>query len=551
MSSPAPQAMRYFNTSGPVVEEDHYQIPSLDRVDLAELRLLIDRKRYFVLHAPRQTGKTSALLALEDLLNREGRYRCVYVNVEAGQAMREDVKAATQVMLSQMARQARRTGDEYLTETWSETFAKYGPGAFGEVLSRWAKADEKPLVLLIDEIDSLVGDTLLSVLRQLRADYPHRPERFPQSVVLCGVRDVRDYRIWSSSAKTMVTGGSAFNIKAESLRLGDFSKSEVRALLGQHTEETGQPFTDGALEAIWTQTQGQPWLVNALAYETCFRGDLAEDRSHPVTEADVLDAREALILRRDTHLDQLTDKLKEGRVRRVIEPLLVGGDGFESTADDIEYVQDLGLIARDAPIRIANPIYAEVVPRQLTWSTQLKIREDPAWYVDSDGALQLDKLLARFQEFFRENAESWVERFHYKEAGPHLLLQAFLQRIVNSGGRVEREHGLGRRRADLLIEWPEGDEVRRYVVECKVRHERWGLERTVAEGVEQTAAYMDRCGAVAGHLVVFDRSEERSWDEKVFRDVRRAEDVPTTKDAPTTEDVPTTQSGVEIVVWGM
>ena len=94
-------------------------------------------------------------------------------------------------------------------------------------------------------------------------------------------------------------------------------------------------------------------------------------------------------------------------MRRVIEPLLVGGDGFESTADDIEYAQDLGLIARDAPLRMANPIYVEVVPRQLTWSTQLKIRDDPAWFVDAEGGLRLEKLLARFQEFFRENAESW------------------------------------------------------------------------------------------------------------------------------------------------
>ena len=524
--------MRYFNTSGPVVADDHYHVPPLCRVDLAELRLLIDRKRYFVLHAPRQTGKTSALLALQDLLNAEGGCRCVYVNVEGAQAMREDVERATRVILSQMARQARRTGDDFLTGAWSEIAAEHGADALGEALSRWAEADERPLVLLIDEIDSLVGDTLLSVLRQLRADYPHRPARFPQSVILCGVRDVRDYRIWSSSEKTMVTGGSAFNIKAESLRLGDFSRDEVRDLLGQHTEETGQPFTEAALDAIWTQTQGQPWLVNALAYETCFR-DLAADRSRPVAEADVLDARERLIQRRDTHLDQLTDKLREDRVRRVVEPLLVGGEGFEATADDIEYVQDLGLVARDAPLRLANPIYAEVVPRQLTWPTQLKIREDPAWYVDADGALLLDKLLARFQEFFRENAESWVERFDYKEAGPHLLLQAFLQRVVNSGGRVEREHGLGRGRADLLIRWPEGDEARSYVVECKVRHDRRGLERTVAEGVEQTAAYMDRCGAEAGHLVVFDRSDERSWEEKVFRDVRTAE------------------SGAEIAVWGM
>ena len=265
-------------------------------------------------------------------------------------------------------------------------------------------------MLLIDEIDALVGDTLLSVLRQLCSDYPHRPGRFPQSVILCGVRDC---------AKTMVAGASAFTIKAESLRLGDFSRNEVRALLGQHTDETGQAFTDGALEAVWNQTLGQPWLVNALAYETCFRGVLSEDRSRPVAEADVLEAREQLIRRRDTHLDQLTDKLQEERVRRVIEPIIVGGDGMESTADDIEYVQDLGLIARDPPMRMANPIYAEVVPRQLTWPVELKIQEDPAWYVDTTGELQLDLLLGRFQDFFREDSESWVERFHYKEAGPH------------------------------------------------------------------------------------------------------------------------------------
>ena len=81
-------------------------------------------------------------------------------------------------------------------------------------------------MVLIDEIDTLVGDTLISVLRQLRAGYDQRPERYPQSVVLCGVRDVRDYRIRSSSGE-IITGGSAFNIKAESLWLGDFSETET------------------------------------------------------------------------------------------------------------------------------------------------------------------------------------------------------------------------------------------------------------------------------------------------------------------------------------
>ena len=525
--------MRYFNTSGPVVADDHYHVPPLSRVDLAELRLLIDQKRYFVLHAPRQTGKTSALLALQDLLNAEGGYRCVYVNVEGAQAMREDVERATRVILGQLALRARDAlGDDFLSGAWSGIADEFRDGALGAALTLWAEADARPLVLLIDEIDSLVGDTLLSVLRQLRAGYDMRPVRFPQSVILCGVRDVRDYRIWSSSEKTMVTGGSAFNIKAESLRLGDFSKAEVRDLLGQHTEETGQPFTEAALDAIWTQTQGQPWLVNALAYETCFRGELAKDRSRPVTEADVLDAREQLIQRRDTHLDQLTDKLREDRVWRVVEPLLTGARESSYTARDVEYVRDLGLIARDPPIRMANPIYAEVVPRELTWLAQDDLPHDPAWYVDASGALRLGKLLEAFQEFYRENSEHWVERYGFKEAGPQLLLQAFLQRVVNSGGRIEREYALGGGRTDLLIVWPQGGRASKYVVECKVRHDRRGLERTVAEGVEQTAAYMDRCGAEAGHLVVFDRSDERSWDEKVFRDVRTAE------------------NGAEIAVWG-
>ena len=112
-----------------------------------------------------------------------------------------------------------------------------------------AEAAAKPLVLMLDEIDALVGDTLLSVLRQLRAGYPDRPRRFPQSVILCGVRDVRDYRIHSGNDKAVVAGGSAFNVKAESLRLGDFSPSETRALLALHTEATGQVWEAAALDA--------------------------------------------------------------------------------------------------------------------------------------------------------------------------------------------------------------------------------------------------------------------------------------------------------------
>ena len=293
-------------------------------------------------------------------------------------------------------------------------------------------------MLLIDEIDSLIGDTLLAVLRQLRAGYDQRPARFPQCIVLCGVRDVRDYRIHSSAEKAIVAGGSAFNIKARSLRMGDFSAEEVGALLAQHTEDTGQAFSPESLETIRTQTQGQPWLVNALASEACFWNEMGRDRSRAITADAIFEAREQLIVRRETHLDQLADKLQEDRVRRVVEPLLSGGGESETLARDIEYVRDLGLIAQHGPLRIANPVYAEVVPRELTYAVQETLVQETAWYVDADGGLDVVRLLGAFQAFFREHSEHWVGRFDYREAGPQLLLQSFLQRVVNGGGRIER-----------------------------------------------------------------------------------------------------------------
>ena len=530
--------MRKFNTEGPVVAARHYCIPPLQRVNLGEILQLVRDMRYFVLHAPRQTGKTSALLALRDLLSSgaEGDFRCVYVNVEAGQALREDLPAAMQTIIGELSDQALLAGDGFLDDVWPDLLSKFGPGrALSAALTRWCMADPRPLVLLIDEVDSLIGDTLISLLRQLRAGYERRPSGFPQSIVLCGVRDVRDYRIHSSSENAAIAGGSAFNVRAESLRLGDFTETDVHALLAQHTVETGQAFTPEALDTVWKKTRGQPWLVNALCRTACFDNDAGRDRARAIADGDLLDAQERLILSRVIHLDQLADKLREDRVRRVIEPLLSGGDRRTSTARDLEYVRDLGLIARKDPPRIANPIYAEVVPRELTSVVQAELIEDIAWYVDDDGGLDVDKLLAAFQAFFREHSEHWVARFDYAEAGPQLLLQAFLQRIVNGGGRIEREYGLGRGRTDLLIIWPQPGRgphaAMRVVIECKVL--RSSLERTVREGVEQTARYMDRCAAQSGHLVVFDRTEGKRWEDKIFRREERSREQ------------------TSVIVWGM
>ena len=261
-----------------------------------------------------------------------------------------------------------------------------------------------------------------------------------------------------------------------------------------------------------------------------------------------LDAGELLLLIRQRKYFVLHAPRQTGKTSALLalRDVLNAGDEFRCVYVNVEGGQsarDLGLVTRSGPVAIANPIYREVIPRDLTYTTQaMSIHHDPAWYVGDDGALRAGALLAAFQTFFREHSEHWVERFQYREAGPQLLLQAFLQRVVNGGGRIEREYGLGRMRTDLLLVWPlgggsgglaqdaEGRETQKVVIECKVLHR--GLERTLREGLEQTRAYMDRSGAAEGHLVIFDRTEGRPWEEKVFR---RDE----------------AEGGAPVTVWGM
>ena len=362
---------KFFNTAGPQKLDINYSVNPLTRFDLDDILTLISQQRYFVLHAPRQTGKTSCMLALRDYLNEQGTYIAVYANVEGGQASRNNVPSVVRATIDTLAREVRLILGSAESDAIRDAVQTVAADSMlSDYLSRLSEFLPKPLVLFIDEIDALVGDSLVSVLRQIRSGYANRPAAFPQSVVLCGVRDVRDYRIVLSN-QDIVTGGSAFNIKAESLRLGNFTQAEIRELYMQHTRETGQQWDDGCFPMVWEATEGQPWLVNAIGREVTYKMKENRDRSVVIIPEMIDKAIENIIYRRDTHIDILIDKLLEPRVRRVIEPMLANEDEVDEAqipTDDIQYVEDMGLIKRERgkPRRIANAIYREIIPRELT-----------------------------------------------------------------------------------------------------------------------------------------------------------------------------------------
>ena len=530
---------RFFNTAGPQTPQA-YTIDPLTRIDLDDVLTLIRQQRYFVLHAPRQTGKTSCLLALRDYLNERGEYVAVYANVEGGQASRNDVQSVVKSTVDTLAEQFRGIVKNDLPLQLRDEIQSVGKDSMlTTYLRRLSENLPKPIVLFIDEIDALVGDSLVSILRQIRSGYADRPAAFPQSIVLCGVRDVRDYRIVLSN-QDIITGGSAFNIKTKSLRLGNFSLEEIHELYMQHTRETGQRFDEACFPMIWEATEGQPWLVNALGREVTYEMRENRDRSITIIPEMVYRAQERIIYRRDTHIDILIDKLKEPRVKSVLEPILANSEEPDESKmgdDDILYVKDMGLVTKERgkPLRIANAIYREIIPRELTASTQQQLLQDPLWYQRADGGIDMEKMLLDFQQFFRQNADSWIGSFDYAEAGPQLLLQAFLQRIVNGGGYIDREYGLGRKRTDLLIRKPltdhYGGPVQRVVLELKIK--RGNLEKLIEEGLKQTWEYMDTAGSIdEGHLIIFDRTQELSWEERIWHK-------------------PYEYNGHPIMVWGM
>ncbi|WP_216903910.1 hypothetical protein [Nocardia alni] len=228
-------------------------------------------------------------------------------------------------------------------------------------LTSWTERSQKPLVLMFDHFDAIRGESRISVQSQLRAGFTGRRSRFPHSVVLCGQRDVRKYHEEFRGEPTLMESVAPSDITVAAVRLDDFTAEEIYILYSQHTAQTGQEFTSTAMDLAYRYTQGQPWLVNALAFEVIY----AMEVQNTIGDHHIQEAKARLIRARATHVDSLSARLAEHRVERVIAPLISGALLDPQFIDDVSYVRDLGLIANDDPIRIANPIYEEIIFRVL------------------------------------------------------------------------------------------------------------------------------------------------------------------------------------------
>ena len=499
---------RFFNVTGLCNPERHYMVEPLRGLNNTIIEL-IRNEYYFTIHAPRQTGKTTLLRALMNQINAEGTRICLYFSVETAGYRSITVDDANKNINRAIIESAKSFLPE---EYWPKHFDRAGEMSFKDFVTQWTRDLPKALVLLIDEVDALYDDTLISVLRQLRDGFQFRPGAFPSSVALVGLRDVREYKEKVRDNDKSIGSGSPFNVKAKSLTISNFSRIQIADLLQQFTDEGGQVFDSEVIDLIEQLTGGQPWLVNALANEITVE-ILHRDTSKPVTIEIVNQAKENLIMRRDTHLDSLIDKLLDARIRPIVDAVISGADvEFNNFNDNLQYALDLGIIKKTGDgIMISNEIYKEIIPRVLNLSFMANIASkiSPQWFIKPDGHLDMDALLREFQDFYREHSESWLDGFSYHESGKQLLLMAFLQRIVNGGGSIAREMAVGRGRTDLVIEF-NGDI---FVLELKIKRSNTNMERTY----KQLFHYLDQLNQPHGYLILFElkNSEILSWEQRI------------------------------------
>jgi hypothetical protein len=487
---------RSFNTAGPCQSDIHYMLSPLTR--LPQLQQFIAQRNYFVIHAPRQIGKTTAILGLAQQLTASGQYAAVVLSAEVGAPFSQDIITAEEAILGTWQDTITiRLPNDLQPPPWTST----RPGQkIRAALQAWAQFSPKPLVIFIDEIDALQDIALISILRQLRDGYPNRPNAFPQSIGLVGMRDVRDYKVASDGSDRLQTA-SPFNIKVESLTMRGFYESEVVELYQQHTDDTGQIFMPAAVQLVFELTQGQPWLVNAIARQ--LTEVVAPEPTTTITPAMVEVAKEIIIRRQDTHLDSLAERLREKRVQAIIEPILAGLELGNVPSEDIQFVQDLGLcqMGAEGGLVIANPIYREVLPRVLAETPMASLPQIAPSWLTPNRELDTDRLLHAFLDFWLQHGEALLKSASYPEIAPHLVLMAFLHRVINGGGTLEREYAIGRDRMDLCLRY--GSVI--LGIELKVW--RTGRPDPLTKGLVQLEGYLERLKQSSGWLVIFDRRE--------------------------------------------
>lgn len=509
--------MRTFTTDGPCDAAFHEVLPAAPR--LAEARSLIDQGAYFVLHAPGRTGKTTSLRALAAEITSEGRYAALLCSAAVAAPARSDSSLVQEALLSSIRIAAEQ---DLPFDLRPPPFPESADATrLWEGLSTWARVCPRPIVIFFDDLDTLHGAALDSVLRQLETGFSRRPGHFPWSIALSGQLDVRGHGLSDAETSKVALSTGPFERFWSSRLLASFTIGEIRALYAQHFGRAEERFSSDALAFVHEASAGHPFFVQALGREIAAIVSDSETITKPIAIA----AYQHLIARHVSPIDDLPSRLADPRVRRIIEPLLLGSAEIASAAaSDLQFVRDIGLVSIDDPVRIDGLLFRALVPRLLSESTQRVFDADPTLFFEPDGRLSMERLLPTFAMFYAAHAPELLAGIPYPKVAPELVFLGVLFRTLEGRGWVNVEFGVSRGRVEVTLSVliaQNHSEAHAETTATEQREvlvlvtRRKGDSKVKKRALAWLDAALHQASSDSGTLVIFDKRDKRSAGKRV------------------------------------
>ncbi|MCY4553417.1 MAG: ATP-binding protein [Candidatus Poribacteria bacterium] len=500
--------MRTFGTQGRVYPSRHYVVPRTE--EKTELIKRVKEGRYIVLFAPRQTGKTTFFrLALDTLTTEEPGYFPIQLNFEEYEDytaaefycnLYEDIREEIETVFQKREETPTKALIQFLENTTLTDHV-----SMRRFFTRFDRfLPDHRVVLIIDEFDAIPREALKGFLHSLRRIYLTDENRCPHSVSIIGVKSITQLSYDRSV--------SPFNIQDE-FNLPNFTFEQVRELLGQYTEEVGQPFEEEVIASIHKQTAGQPVLVNHFAEILTETMDIP--KTEPITMAHFTTAHTQLLEEDNVNLTHLLTNIRRDRRFETLLMKIASYDigvRFTWRNEIMNELATYGVIKEspDGMCEILNPIYHYCIlqafkPLVNGLENEYLPADNVAGFQDyltSHGDIDMVTLLNNFQAFIARAGFRvlQVPDTPQEFIGQHLLLAYLDQFVQLVGGVMYLEVQTGRGRMDLLIY----RNRKKYIVETKI----WEGDSRYQAGKKQLAAYLKLEGTTAGYYIVFDHRQE-------------------------------------------
>ena len=510
--------MKKFNTTGVCIPTKHYMVDLSER--LAEIRKMVDAGEYFTINRARQYGKTTTIDALEQELNTD----CCVLSLDFQKISDANFKTEERFVKAfsrQIIKKSKKASipDTIVNALQEILDRKEHLAALDElfdIFEDWCGISEKPVVLIIDEVDSATNNQVfLDFLAQLRADYLEQkkdPEdKTFQSVILAGVTDVKHLKS-KIRDEDQHKVNSPWNIAADFDVDMSLSATGIQGMLDEYEADHHTKMdTEALANQIREYTNGYPYLVSRICQ--LIDEDVSKEYnnlSSAWTKAGLEEAIKLLLAEDNTLFQSITGKLENyPDLKASIRSILMEGIKltYNAQQESIQQMQMYGLIRNDHnTVRIANRIFETMLYNLFLSDEELKAnvfsREggvEKNLFVQ-DGKLNMRLILEKFIETYTQVFGPLKDRFKEKDGRELFLL--YLKPIINGIGNYYIEaQTRDQTRTDVIVDYL----GQQYIVELKI----WRGERYNAEGEKQISEYLDYWNLTIGYMLSFNFNQKK------------------------------------------